>query len=134
MHANTRQYTYFAFLLVDLSFVYIGPSWRIEVYMCALLQLCLTLCNPVDCSLPGSSVHGILQARYGFFNWNGSPCPPPGDLPDPGIKNESLMSPTLAGGFLFLFLPLAPPGKHTNIQICMCVNVCFYIYLQCCIK
>ncbi len=26
-------------------------------------QLCLTLCNPVDCSPPGSSVHGILQAR-----------------------------------------------------------------------
>ena len=26
-------------------------------------QLCLTLCNPMDCSLPGSSFHGILQAR-----------------------------------------------------------------------
>ena len=26
-------------------------------------QSCLTLCHPVDCSLPGSSVHGILQAR-----------------------------------------------------------------------
>ena len=28
-----------------------------------LLQLCPTLCDPMDCSLPGSSVHGILQAR-----------------------------------------------------------------------
>ena len=28
-----------------------------------LPQLCLTLCNPLDCSLPGTSVHGILQAR-----------------------------------------------------------------------
>ena len=28
-----------------------------------LLQSCLTLCNPIECSLPGSSVHGILQAR-----------------------------------------------------------------------
>ena len=28
-----------------------------------LLQSCLTLCNPMDCSLPGSSVYGILQAR-----------------------------------------------------------------------
>jgi len=28
-----------------------------------LAQLCLTLCDPMDCSLPGSSVHGILQAR-----------------------------------------------------------------------
>ena len=26
-------------------------------------QLCLTLCNPVDCGLPGPSVHGILQVR-----------------------------------------------------------------------
>ena len=26
-------------------------------------QSCLTLCNPIDCSLPGSSVHGISQAR-----------------------------------------------------------------------
>ena len=26
-------------------------------------QLCLTLCDPTDCSLPGSSIHGILQAR-----------------------------------------------------------------------
>ena len=27
-----------------------------------VIQLCPTLCNPMDCSLPGSSVHGILQA------------------------------------------------------------------------
>jgi len=30
--------------------------------------------------------------------WSGLPCPPPGDLPDPGIKPASLMSPALAGG------------------------------------
>ena len=46
-------------------------------------------------SLAGSSVHGILQARC----WSRLPCPPPRDLPDPGIKPESLMSPALAGGF-----------------------------------
>ena len=28
-----------------------------------LLQSCLTLCNPMDCSLPGSSIHGVFQAR-----------------------------------------------------------------------
>ena len=58
------------------------------------LQLCLTLGNPMDCSPPGSSVHGILQGY-----WSGLPCPPPGDLPDLAIKPESLMSPALAGGF-----------------------------------
>ena len=31
--------------------------------MCALTQSCLTLCDHMDCSLPGSSVHGIFQAR-----------------------------------------------------------------------
>ena len=31
--------------------------------LCSVTQSCLTLCNPMDCSPPGSSVHGILQAR-----------------------------------------------------------------------
>ena len=31
--------------------------------------------------------------------WSELPCPPPGDLPDPGIKPASLTSPALAGGF-----------------------------------
>jgi len=31
--------------------------------------------------------------------WSGSSCPPPGDLPDPGIKPVFLMSPALVGGF-----------------------------------
>ena len=35
------------------------------------LQLCLTLCNPMDCSTPGSSVHGILQAR--ILEWVAMP-------------------------------------------------------------
>ena len=34
-------------------------------------QSCLTLCDPMDCSLPGSSVHGILQAR--ILEWVGIP-------------------------------------------------------------
>ena len=34
------------------------------VHMCVIVaQLCLTLCDPIDCSWLGSSVHGILQAR-----------------------------------------------------------------------
>jgi len=32
-----------------------------------VVQSCLTLCNTMDCSLPGSSVHGILQAR--ILDW-----------------------------------------------------------------
>ena len=52
----------------------------------------LTLWDPADCSLPGSSVHGILQAR--ILEWGAMPSP--GDLPLSGIKVESLMSLALA--------------------------------------
>ena len=40
--------------------------------VCAkLLQLCLTLCDPMDCSQPGSSDYGILQAR--ILEWVAMP-------------------------------------------------------------
>ena len=45
--------------------------------------------------------------------WSGLPCPPPGDLPNPGIKPASLMSPALAGRSL----PLAPPLPTYNAHL-----------------
>ena len=39
------------------------PSPTIQVRESEVAQSCLTLCDPMDCSLPGSSVHGIFQAR-----------------------------------------------------------------------
>ena len=57
-----------------------------------LLQSCPTLCDPMDCSSPGSSVHGgFPRQEY----WSGLPCCPPGDLPDSGIKPTSPVSPAL---------------------------------------
>ena len=50
---------------------------------------------------PWSIAHQFPLSR-GFSRqeyWSGLPCPPPGDLPDPGIEFESLMSPALPGGF-----------------------------------
>ena len=47
-----------------------------------LLQLCLILCDPMNCSLPGSSGHGIHQASI-------LECVAPGDLPRPGIESTS---------------------------------------------
>ena len=41
-----------------------GIYWR---GVCVYAKLCLTLCNPMDCSPPGSSVHGIFQA--GIKEW-----------------------------------------------------------------
>ena len=40
-----------------------GGIWRLPSITCSVAQSCPTLCDPVDCSPPGSSVHGILQAR-----------------------------------------------------------------------
>ena len=62
------------------------PLWPPLPFPCALsLQPCLTLCNPKNRTPPGSSVHGIFQARV----LSGLPFSSPGDLPDPGIKSES---------------------------------------------
>ena len=37
--------------------------WQLEKVKVLVIQMCPTLCHPMDCSPPGSSVHGILQAR-----------------------------------------------------------------------
>ena len=52
--------------------------------MSEVAQACPTLYNPTDCSPPGSSVHGIFQAKV--LEWV---APSPGDLPDPGIEPGS---------------------------------------------
>ena len=69
-----------------------------------LLQSCPTHCNPMDYTAlqPPLSVEFSRQ-EY----WSRLPFPPPGDLPDLGIKPMSLVSPALAGGFF----TSEPPGK-----------------------
>ena len=54
-----------------------------------------SLCDPVDCSPPGSSVHGVLQARV--QEWAAVAFS--GGLSNPGIKLVPSESPGLAGGF-----------------------------------
>ena len=56
-----------------------------------LLQLCLTLCDPMDSSPQDPPCN---NTGVGWL-----PCPLPGDLPYPGIKPMFLKSPALAGGF-----------------------------------
>ena len=69
-----------------------------------IAQSCPTLCDSMDCSPPGSSVHGDSPAKSTGV---GLSCPPPGDLPKPGIER---MSPTLQVGSLLTELP----GKPNN--------------------
>ena len=60
----------------------------------------------MDCNPPGSTLHGILQAR--ILEWLS--CPPPGDLPDPGIEPGS---PVLQADSL-LTKPPPYPEMHMN--------------------
>ena len=63
------------------------------MYVCLVMS---DLCDLMDCGLPGSSVHGIFQARY----WSGLPFPSPGDLPNPGIEAMSPVSTALQANSL----------------------------------
>ena len=65
-----------------------------------------TLCNPMDCSQPGSSVNGILQAKI----LEGVAISFSRDLPKPGTEHGS---PILQADYL----PTKPPGKSTCIQL-----------------
>ena len=78
------------------------------VCVCVLVaQLNLTLYDPMDCSSPVSSVHGVLQQEY----WSGLPFPSPGGLPDP-------LGQGLNPGLLHCrHLPSEPLGK----QLCVLV-------------
>ena len=62
----------------------------------------------MDCSLPDSSVHGDSPSKK---YWSGLPCPPPGDLPDPGIEHGS---PTLQVDSSLS----GPPGKPKTSGVC----------------
>ena len=72
-----------------------------------VFQLCPTLCNPMDCSWPGSSATEFSRQEY----WSGLlPCPllpfpSPGDLPHPGVKPRS---PALQADSLPSELPRKP--------------------------
>ena len=68
---------------------------------CDPKTLRLSLCDPTDSSPPGCSVHGFSRQEY----CSALPFPPPGDLPDPGIKSRS---PTLGADSL----PPPPPSHQ----------------------
>ena len=70
-------------------------------------ELCLTFCDLMDYSPPGSSVHGIPRQEY----WGGLPFLSPGDLLDPEIKPGS---PALQADSLLSEPPGKPDPGHTN--------------------
>ena len=77
--------------------------------LCSVLKSCLTLCDPMDYSPPGSSVHGVFQARVlkriAISFSRGSR--------HPGVEPMSPVSPTVAGG---LFTTKPPGLSLSSVQ------------------
>ena len=74
-----------------------------------IAQSCLTLCDPMDCSLPASSAHGILQAR--ILEWVAIPFSRRSSQP----KDQTQVSYT--AGRLFTI-------QAIRVSVCVCVCVC----------
>ena len=82
-----------------------------------------TLCNPMNCNLQASLSMGFSRQEY----WSGLPFPPPGDLPDPGIKP---VSPALAGGFLTTE-PLGDPTPSLFYMVNPCLSIPYIVVYVC---
>ena len=95
-HINYSKYQCFVPLYGWIIFLMCVCTCKVGFSRVQVFANLWTVCSP-----PGSSVHGILQARtlesLAMFSSRGSS--PPGDLPNPGIKPSSLMYPELAGRF-----------------------------------
>ena len=71
--SKVAKITNFLLVIFSADFSMATSLFKSGTCVCAKsLQLCLTLCDPMDCSLPGSSVHGILQAR--LLEWVAMPA------------------------------------------------------------
>ena len=58
MHIDIYTYAYFDAFMHKLTLIHTHIKT-----CCSIVKLCLILCDPMDCSLPGSSAYGVLQAR-----------------------------------------------------------------------
>ena len=96
-HGSKTQNAVTKMHLVKVTGVY---TYFYGTTLCLVAQSCLTLCNSTDCSPPGSSVLGILQAR--ILEWVAMLSSM--DRPNPGFEARS---PTLQVNSL----PSEPPGK-----------------------
>ena len=107
MEVKSSESTFCSSLMPAHALLYLGRAFH-----CVLAtQACLTLCDPMDCSPPGSSVHGILQAR--ILEWvtisfsRGSSWP----------RDRTWVSCT-ASGFLTFWATYSPwnyPGQNTGV-------------------
>ena len=135
LHSNNRQEWSRPWIFVNLmmrndisyGFVFFYYEWNgtafhmfvLFLHCCLISKSCPTLYDPMDCSPPGSSVHGISQARV--LKWVALPSPRA--LPDLGIKP---MSPAQAGRF-FLCSSLFPMFSLEFVGFVFLIFKCSYL-------
>ena len=94
----------------ELVIVCYSHQWCACSSLCCVVTQSCPLCNPMDCSPPGSSVHGVSQARIpewvAISSCRGSS--------DPETEPVSPASPALAGGFF----TIEPQGKFRSKSLC----------------
>ena len=76
--------------LVKMPLSWSNDSTGVRAYGCSVVSV-VSLCDPMNCAHQAPLSMGFYRQEY----WSGLPCPPPGDLPDPGIKPSSPASPAL---------------------------------------
>ena len=112
-------FTVFCWFLLTATWI---SNNCIYIHACLVsLQSCSTLCDPMDCSPPGSSVYGDSPGKV-----TGVGCHAllQGIFPTQG-SNQHLFCPLY---WQMGSLPLAPPRKPIYICVCVCIYVCIHIY------
>ena len=102
-----------------LIFCVVATGFSILYWLCILWWWCWfshlvvsDSCDPLDCSLSGSSTHGFSRQEY----WSGLPSPSPGDLPEPGIEPSSPASPALQADSLPQRRQGSPMGERGQVR------------------
>ena len=94
-HKKNNEIPLFATTQTDTGSIMLGEVSHVYEISCfSHVRLCAT---PQTVAHQAPLSMGLSRQEY----WSGLPCPPLGDLPDPGIKPMCLTCPALAGGFFY---------------------------------
>ena len=103
-------------------------NYSVCVCMCLCAQSCLTLCNPMGCRLPGSSVHGIFQARileWVAFSFSRGTSLTKDQTHVSCVPCVGRFFTTLPPGKLFAYMYTYNTHAHNHMYLYMCILIHF---------
>ena len=98
---------------------YIASFFSFVLCCGKLLQSCVTLGSPMDCSYQSPLSMGFPRQEY----WSRLQCPPPGDLPDPGISNPHLYVSCFGRPVLYHQHDLGFCVISSNLCLLLCLHI-----------